>query len=534
MKSHFSRRNLLRSATFAAALPALEQSTKAARTPRGEFGSSPKREESAYNLRMRMALQQARIPYQIPVANSDEGSMPNWVATFTKGLPHQASGEVETAAIQSLFAALESGDPADFAAILTSGQRRLVSPQAAFSYTLEGGDPQRFSVPPAPKFSSPETAWEMTELYWQALTRDIPFTGYGDSSFIQRASGELGVTPATVFRGPTAADQAGPYISQFLWKPIPYLSQKIPQLHRVPVAATSFMTTFEEWLAIQNGVQPARSAQYDSTLRYIRNGRDLAEYVHYDILYQPYLNAAAIIMNRGPETETADGREGLSATNPYRASTVEDGFVNFGAAHVADWLARVSTAALKAAWVQKWLVHRRLRPEAFGGAVHQSKAGALNYPIHESLLNAEAVAETFAQTGTYFLPQAYPEGSPVHPAYPAGHATVAGACSAILKAFFNENALLDGCVEASADGLSLIPCDPSFRPAIGAEVNKLAFNIAMGRDWAGIHYRSDASWGMRLGEEVAISILHDLRGTFTEEFDGFHFTRLDGTPVVIA
>ena len=35
--------------------------------------------------------------------------------------------------------------------------------------------------------------------------------------------------------------------------------------------------------------------------------------------------------------------------------------------------------------------------------------------------------------GTYLLPLAFPEGSPIHPSYGAGHATVAGACVTILK-----------------------------------------------------------------------------------------------------
>lgn len=64
-------------------------------------------------------------------------------------------------------------------------------------------------------------------------------------------------------------------------------------------------------------------------------------------------------------------------------------------------------------------------------------------------------------------------------------------------------------------------------------MNKLAFNIAMGRDFAGIHYRSDAEAGFRLGEDVAIAMLYDLARTYTEDFSGFQFTRLDGTPVTI-
>ena len=55
----------------------------------------------------------------------------------------------------------------------------------------------------------------------------------------------------------------------------------------------------------------------------------------------------------------------------------------------------------------------------------------------------------------------------------------------------------------------------------------------MGRDWAGIHYRSDVFEGLKLGEAVAISILQDQVGCVTEDFAGFQFTRFDGTPVAI-
>ena len=39
--------------------------------------------------------------------------------------------------------------------------------------------------------------------------------------------------------------------------------------------------------------------------------------------------------------------------------------------------------------------------------------------------------------GNWLLPMAFPEGSPMHPSYGAGHATVAGACTTILKAWFD-------------------------------------------------------------------------------------------------
>jgi hypothetical protein len=69
---------------------------------------------------------------------------------------------------------------------------------------------------------------------------------------------------------------------------------------------------------------------------------------------------------------------------------------------------------------------------------------------------------------------------------------------------------------------------------VKGQVEKLAFNIAMGRNFAGIHYRSDAAAGIRLGEEVAITVLEDLVKTFTEDFPGFQFTRFDGAAGHIA
>ena len=44
--------------------------------------------------------------------------------------------------------------------------------------------------------------------------------------------------------------------------------------------------------------------------------------------------------------------------------------------------------------------------------------------------------------GTYLLPMEFAEGSPIHPSYGAGHATVAGACATVLKAFFPEDQVI--------------------------------------------------------------------------------------------
>lgn len=495
--------------------------------------TTDERGDAATRVRTDAAASQHSVPPAQQVANADESAMPRWVGCFTKGLPTGQLGEVEPGAYETLLRAVTSGKPADFETISRGSGRRLVSPQAAYAFCLEGGDPHRFACPPAPSFPSAEMAAEMAEMYWLTHTRDIPFRDYATSPVLQQAAQELKTPPRAVFRGPTPGDLAGPYVSQFLVRPVQTVSTVFEQRYRTPLPGNDYMTAFGEWLQIQSGVPPWREYTWDSTPRYIRNGRDLAEWVHYDFLYQAFLNAALILTNYRPEAVLSENRSVLSEMNPYKHSKVQDGFVTFGMAQVVDWLGRVTTAALKAAWAQKWLVHRRLRPEAFAGRIHQTKTKAVEYPIHADMLNALAVEETYRRWGTYLLPQAYPEGSPIHPSYPGGHATVAGACSVVLKAMFDENGLMLDCVHASVDGLSLEPCPPGFVPTIGAEINKLVFNIAMGRSWAGIHYRSDSLAGVRLGEDVAISILQDQARTFTEDFEGFAFTRVDGTPVKI-
>jgi hypothetical protein len=87
-------------------------------------------------------------------------------------------------------------------------------------------------------------------------------------------------------------------------------------------------------------------------------------------------------------------------------------------------------------------------------------------------------------------------------------------------------------VEASADGLSLSAyAGPPL--TVGGELNKLAANVAIGRDTAGVHWRTDGIEGMNLGEAVAIGILQDYSATTNEVFEGFSLTKFDGTTITI-
>lgn len=464
------------------------------------------------------------------LSNGDDSLYPLRFASFTKALPHDPLGHVHGNAYSALLTALSSGKAADFAAIPVAGVLPLRNPQAAYAFVLEGYDPQAVPIAKAPAFASAETAGEMVEIYWQAILRDVPFADYAShpdaaaaatdlssmSDFRGPKSGGL-VTPATLFRGVAAGNLEGPFISQFLLKDVSFGPYSVPQKIPTPLAGLDYLTAYMDWLEVQDGA--ARSPAALGPARHLLCGRDLAEWVHNDFQILSGLHAALILLSFGPSA--------LASGIPYRTPGNQDGFVTFGPTHFIDLMARVANSALRAAWYHKWLVHRRLRPEEFGGRIQNHKTGAYSYPIHADVLDSAALARTFADRGTYLLPQSYPEGCPAHTSYPSGHATFAGACATVLKAVFDGDFVIPNPVVPNGDGSALLPWTGAPLTVRG-ELDKLAFNIAMGRNFAGIHWRTDASEGNRLGEAVAIGVLKDLKGCFNEPFS-MSFVRFDGT-----
>ena len=125
---------------------------------------------------------------------------------------------------------------------------------------------------------------------------------------------------------------------------------------------------------------------------------------------------------------------------------------------------------------------------------------------------------------------------------------MAGAGVTVLKAFFDDNALMTSLrggafpiVESitGTETMAQLEANAIVDPlvtnqlTVGVELNKLASNIALGRDMAGVHYRSDGDQGLVLGEKVAIQYLKDVAATYNEDFPGFTLTKFDGTPITI-
>jgi len=479
------------------------------------------------------------------IDNGDEALYADKSGTYTKGVLQSGIGLVDLAAYQSFKNALSSGAPADFQNIILGGPRTLNGPQGGLAFYLECLDGSQFAVPPAPALASEAYATELIELYWASLLRDVAFTDYPGNSVAMKAAAELTamsayagprnaahqVTPDLLFRGAFPGETSGPYISQFLLEQTRLGSLPINQKYFTNKAKTDFMLNPTEFLNVQNGIDTGNKLMQVMMPQYLHDGRGLAAYTHEDVLYQAYFVAFLVL-----STLKAPPNPG----NPYIGSPSQNGFATMGGPDIAATLAAVAGEAIKAVWYQKWWVHLRHRPESGGAIVHLLKTGqggTIQGHVSNTVLNSQAVQASHAANGnSYLLSQAFPEGSPTHPAYPTGHGAVAGACITVLKFFFDGNHLLQNPLVPSKDGAATMPYTgpDAGSLTVNGELNKLASNISFGHGiLAGIHWRSDTDTSIQLGEAVALSYLRDRAHTYNEQFS-ISLTKLDGTTATIS
>ncbi len=560
-----------------------------------------------------------------------------FVDPFSDRVRHGARYEVKE--IGADFEVCKVSDP-------PNNFRQWEAPTAGCVFELEGADCHAVTMAPAPALltvsgdANPELIFEMAEVYELAVLRDMQFN-YFEGSLVagnpsseainssierlnrldyinnyldrpqpgrQRKVNGAGMLDFNnVFRGSSPGVDVGPYLSQFLLIGnvdrnkggsvkdgiIAYgvldISQKVP----VAEPQTDYMRTMETYVDMQRGLRPPRETYGSSKgapvaapsrppRRFISTPRDLATYVHYDALYEAYLNACLILLDMGTPFDPAfDQLSGVGvAAGSAKTRRQAGGFALWGGPHILTLVTEVATRALKAVRFQKFNNHIRLRPEALAARIELVRrmnlpavdgdhvpAGLVPEALQSSLTSyknaleangAGATPSTLVAvaalpgtgTGSYFLPMAFPEGSPMHPAYGAGHATVAGACVTILKAFFDTSAVLAYTPEDLAKGT---PANVGFKrqapsdqpiifrapdlPGPGAgegvppgtlmedmtsstfltlegELNKLAANIAIGRDMAGVHFFTDYYDSLRMGEKIALSILEEQALTY--------------------
>ena len=559
-------------------------------------------------------------------------------ANFHKGLPHGPNGFVDPAAYRDCVDALLNQDHRRFEGMPVGdnfpevtyprrtqdtgeGRRKLTSPFTGHVYDLQGADAGDLSIDPAPALGSDELAAELAELYVMALLRDTSFediaTGSsqvtaltnalagmpwfaGTGSYEPIGSRRRKISgPDSLFRGSTTGSQTGPWLSQYLLvgnqgpdtgtpKPqvckraaievddgfVFYGSQFIDQRSLIAKPGVDWLQTWASWLDAQNGVQFGGRDIFEPKRMFITTPRDIATYVHFDALYQAY-HVACNLMLAGGAPFGFD--RGMAET----LSRTRSGFASYGGPHVLALVAEVSTRALKLVWRQKWLQHRRLRPEVAAAlitlyandsnaipndtlrAVLAELLGKIPAPILTAIAQRNSTAAsksripdngnasglpTIADTKNFLLPMAFPEGSPTHPAYGAGHATVAGACVTALKAFFEmydedgdelpwplQAGDAPGSVGAkygfgkvyAGDGEQLQKAKGTHKLTVQGEIDKLAANIAIARNIAGVHYFTDYFASVRQGERLTVSILEEQAALYNEPMS-MSFTSFDG------
>jgi len=526
--------------------------------------------KKAYKARIKSAEEEYNQDIPPQPNNGDETRYPKYISVATKGLKHDASGHVVPASYKSLLKALQTGKHQDFEKIILGGTSKLADPEGPLTTALEGINNSQLAIPQAARLDSAELAAEHIELYWQALLRDVPFSEYRNDTtneLVKAAVAELNslpafngprqngnVTPETLFRSTAAyvdydtdptgktgkyvtppGTLDGPYISQFLLRPIPGWGTIAgqPQLRPIQKAGESFGTSFDEWLKIRNGISTGKTITVESGRRHIINGRDLAFLARNS--GPTYLHLLQILQTAPVAGNPLAGGIGapLNPANPYVKSKTLGSGSSFSGSFIQGLVALAGPLAIKASYYQNWFVNRRLRPEDYAGLVHKIKANGAQYPIHADILKSDVLARVFAAFGSYLLPLANNVGAPTHPGYPSGATISAATPITLLKAFFDESYVIPNPVQVDPkDPTKLIPyTGPAL--TLGGELNKLVNNIGYGRNFNGFHVRSDISASHTLGEALAISILSDQNPTYNEYFEGYTFTKFDGTQITI-
>jgi len=529
---------------------------------------SSNRAYSSYQYR-RNTAQSEQINVGVLPDNGDAARFTDYSANWSKSLRHDALGIPNSQSYGSLLYALSTGRFQDFENILvgtpggTGFTSTLNGPQGCLAFDLEGLDSHATNgIPPAPSVTSAQSAAEAVEHYWGALLRDVHFTDYGTNPLVAQAVADMNnlsfvrsnanrqmpypVTPQNLFRGQLASGDGnvrGPYISQFMLQPtffgVQPLTQQYQRFLSLSEGGADYMTSVSEYMSMQNGNVPSRQLAFDSTFRFVRMGRDLTAYTHVDVLHQAYFVAFLVLAGLGAP---------LNPGNPYLGSQTEHGFGTLGVPDAAATIPEMASRALKASWFHKWIVNLRMRPEEYGALVQARLTHTHPFPqaagaLHPDVLNSAVLPIIHAQYGSYLLPQAFPEGAPSHPCYPAGHGTVGGACITAIKFFFDGSQKIRPLLQAagsdvmvpSEDGLSLVPYTGADRDSldINGELVKLGSNITFGHGiHAGIHFRSSSMQAMLLGEQVGLSILQDRAAGYNEPFT-ISIKKFDGTTATI-
>ena len=289
---------------------------------------------------------------------------------------------------------------------------------------------------------------------------------------------------------------------------------------------------------------------YNTPVRYISTFRDGAMNVLRDLVWQYFYTAATILITCPNYDPTAVGK--VSKTNYgvpvgfFVDGRVGSRFVSLGQVDLFTLLAQAGKNSMDSCWLWKYS-QMKLRPEEMAYQVDIKKRYGFGLDFSSNLLNNIILKDiSNNNNGYYLLPQVFNNGSPNHPSYPSGHATYAGAMSTIIKAWFNCDSSMNAYQSAelypalnSGNSTSEFTKQEFYISentllTVEGEINKLASNCAILRNIGGVHYRTDAEAGLRIGELVAIKTLEDWVQNYTNNNIVFRFRLRDGTKYEIS
>ena len=379
--------------------------------------------------------------------------------------------------------------------------------------------------------------YEMLEVYAMALARDVPFEQWQTDPLIARLYSSLnafysrhrlvGIEPPTLnalFRGSAPDVEKGHYISQCLLQDLQHGAMPLKQEFRPEMDMKQDAISYIEMIhGLRTNPLPPIKCQK------LHNLRVLASAVHHDPVYIFYFNAAVMLAQK------------MGFTN--RGTDTYSNFLTGGMPDLLTSLAIVARNALRAAWVAKWHM-MKIRPEEmaarFESHVENDDVHLFPQTLETEFQNNDILLLSRQKFKSLLLTQMYPEGAPTHPSYPAGHATVAGACVTIIKCYIrthNSNGKIRWVdsfgIPQSCTRNALVEGIDNQETVTG-ELNKLAYNVSLGRNAAGVHFQSDCEGGLRMGEAVAVNYIRSMKENYTtkvapmtfdfEDFNGHYHT----------
>ncbi|OCX66908.1 hypothetical protein BFP70_03520 [Thioclava sp. SK-1] len=536
------------------------------------------------------------LPQQPAQPNEDEKTCSTAPMSFTKGLPHDAYGLVEPQQYRTFTAQLWRPLP----------QMAHHAQAVGHRFDLSGPDVSSFNLPAAPHIGSSEACAEIALLYVMALLRDSdvqaleagtqplpycypalhpnhgqPVTAAAMVSELRKlpwidadarpdgANGPLsqeekyrratlwedqdpqkGLTLRVLARGISPGARKGPHISQFLLLgtarhrhvlphdqqydirsgQVSLGAQRVDQRIEEPTPQRDYLSDWNAWLDAQTSVTQHVTPSQTGRQCFISQPRHLANLAHECQPYQPFVLAAEILRAQGL-------RPSIDAP-----------------LHML--LADVANRAHRAAYRQKFQIHRRARPEVLAARLTQTYhglTGAMSPTVvarftdmleelgadhpddisrpgvllswisaRNDVNNAQAgvaIAGHDIRHANFLLPQAFPGGAPGSPSYGCATAAAAAACATVLKAVFDGAMPLPEALgtatylHAHPDAATLVdwtgPQDDFGHATLADELDKLAENLSCGRGFAGVAHRSDLVESLRLGERVAAAVLQD-------------------------